>query len=96
MSKPLALLLATPLAALAAEGPIQDNSFLLHRAHRAPGDSPNGHSGIGDVALNYRYQLLGDGEAKLAIAPRFTVFLPSGNETLGPGWVPLATRLCFR
>ena len=43
-------------------------------------DSPGGKSGIGDVALNYRYQLVGDGEAKVAIAPRFTVMLPSGNE----------------
>ena len=130
MSKALALVLATPLAALAAEGPIQDNSFLIEEAYnqeegvvqhintfqrfRNSGDwayaftqewpvgglthqfsytvpvvratdFPDGHSGIGDVALNYRYQLLGDGEAKLAIAPRFTVLLPSGNEKKGRG-----------
>ena len=29
-------------------------------------DSPDGKTGVGDIALNYRYQLLGDGEAKLA------------------------------
>jgi hypothetical protein len=130
MPKTLALLLATPLAVLAAEGPIQDNSFLIEEAYNQEdgvvqhintfqrfrnsgdwiytftqewpvgglkhqfsytvpvvrlADSANGRSGIGDVALNYRYQLVGDGEAKLAIAPRFSVIVPSGNEKLGRG-----------
>ena len=48
-------------------------------------DSPDGHTGIGDVALNYRYQLLGDGEARLAIAPRISLLLPTGNESQGRG-----------
>jgi hypothetical protein len=43
-------------------------------------------AGIGDIALNYRYQLVGDGEAKLAIAPRFSVLVPSGNEKEGRGF----------
>jgi hypothetical protein len=126
---PFALLIASTLAC-AAEGPIQDNSFLIEEAYNQEegvvqhintfqrfrnsgdwvyaftqewplgglthqfsytvpiaraADSPDGHSGIGDVALNYRYQLLGDGEAKLAMAPRFTVLLPSGNEKQGRG-----------
>jgi hypothetical protein len=125
-----AVLLAAPLAALAAEGPIQDNSFLIEEAYNQDpgivqhintyqrtrdtgdwlytftqewpvggikhqlsytipvtriGDSPDHHSGLGDIALNYRYQLAGDGEAKLAIAPRFSVILPSGNEDEGRG-----------
>jgi hypothetical protein len=42
-------------------------------------------SGIGDVALNYRYQLLGDGDAKYAIAPRLSVFLPTGDSRRGFG-----------
>jgi hypothetical protein len=42
--------------------------------------SPDGRKGMGDVALNYRYQLLGNGEAAVAIAPRFTVLLPTGDE----------------
>jgi len=41
--------------------------------------------GAGDLALNYRYQLLGDGDAPLAIAPRFTVLAPTGNEGRGLG-----------
>ena len=46
--------------------------------------------GIGDVALNYRYQLIGSGDTAIAIAPRFTLLLPTGDErkelgTGGPG-----------
>ena len=42
-------------------------------------------SGIGDIALNYRYQVLGDGNAKYAIAPRLSVLLPTGDSTRGFG-----------
>jgi hypothetical protein len=45
----------------------------------------NGERGIGDVALNYRYQLLGDADARIAVAPRLTVLLPTGNERRGLG-----------
>jgi hypothetical protein len=44
-----------------------------------------GQHGIGDIALNYRYQLLGDADARLAIAPRLTLLLPTGNERRGLG-----------
>ncbi|BDU73818.1 transporter family protein [Mesoterricola silvestris] len=43
-------------------------------------DAPDGRSALGDVALNYRYQLLGDGDAAVAVAPRFTLLLPTGDE----------------
>ena len=142
----VALLLAAPLAVLAAEGPIQDNSFLVEEAYNQEdgvvqhintfqrfrgsndwiytftqewpvgglkhqlsytvpvlrtADSPDARSGIGDVAINYRYQLVGDGEAALAIAPRFSVFAPSGNEKQGRGagatgyqaWIPVSVVL---
>ena len=42
-------------------------------------------TGIGDVALNYRYQLLGDGNAVLAISPRLSVILPTGDWKKGRG-----------
>jgi hypothetical protein len=42
-------------------------------------------SGIGDVALNYRYQVLGDSNAKYAMAPRLSVLLPTGDSRLGFG-----------
>jgi hypothetical protein len=40
---------------------------------------------IGDVALNYRYQLAGNSESKFAATPRFTVMLPTGDWRRGEG-----------
>ena len=42
-------------------------------------------SGLGDIALNYRYQLIGNGESRVAATPRLTVFLPTGNARRGLG-----------
>jgi hypothetical protein len=52
-------------------------------------------TGLGDVMLNYRYQLVGDGEAPLAVAPRLSVILPTGSEDegRGAGAVGLQTNL---
>ena len=53
------------------------------------------NEGPGDVALNYRYQLLGDGEARVAVSPRITVLLPTGSErhALGAGGTGLQLSL---
>ena len=42
-------------------------------------------TGLGDIALNYRYQLAGNPEAKFVSAPRLSVLLPTGNEDRGRG-----------
>ena len=42
--------------------------------------------GWGDTALNYRYQLVGSGETRLAIAPRFSLLAPSGDSSVGRGY----------
>ena len=42
-------------------------------------------TGIGDVGINYRYQLVGDGGTQLAIAPRFSLLLPTGDWKRGHG-----------
>jgi hypothetical protein len=44
-------------------------------------------SGISDIVLNYRYQLIGSGDTNVAIAPRVSVVLSSGDErkALGEG-----------
>lgn len=42
-------------------------------------------TGIGDVALNFRYQLAGDGGDGLHLAPRVTLLLPTGDERRGRG-----------
>ena len=41
--------------------------------------------GLGDVAINYRYQLVGSGEERVAFAPRVSLLLPTGDETEGLG-----------
>ena len=41
-------------------------------------------SGIGDLAINYRYQALG-GEGTVAAAPRLSFVVPTGNEAKGLG-----------
>ena len=46
------------------------------------GDRQNG---LGDVLLNYRYQLLKEEESELAFAPRFSLILPSGSRRRGTG-----------
>jgi hypothetical protein len=42
-------------------------------------------TGIGDLALNYRYQLAGDGGDGLHLAPRASLLLPTGNDERGRG-----------
>jgi Putative MetA-pathway of phenol degradation len=44
-------------------------------------------SGIGDIALNYRYQLADSGDTKFACTPRMSLLLPTGDDEhyLGAG-----------
>jgi hypothetical protein len=55
----------------------------------------DGHSGVGDVAVNYRYQLLGEGGGPLAVAPRLSALLPTGDseEGLGAGGAGVEVNL---
>jgi hypothetical protein len=46
----------------------------------------NAGGGVGDFALNYRYQLVGNGDTRIAISPRFTLLLPTGSSKLGRGF----------
>ncbi len=128
LASALALLLLAPAISRAAEGPIQDNSFLIEEAYnQEPGviqhissfnrsnqtgawayslteewpvlgqthqasvtfnfadlQGPNGR-GFGDVLLNYRLQLVGDGEKPVAVAPRLSLVLPTGDASRGLG-----------
>ncbi len=59
-------------------------SYTLIGAH-AGGFEGSG-IGWGDVALNYRYQLLGDGESRVAFSPRLSVLLPTGDVSRGRGF----------
>ncbi len=52
-------------------------------------------SGLGDVALNYRYQAAGIGGGPVAFSPRVSVLLPTGQsgQGLGTGGVGLQVNL---
>lgn len=52
-------------------------------------------SGLGDLGLHYRYQLLGGGDEPLAVAPRLSVFFPTGSpaDETGAGSVGLQVGL---
>jgi hypothetical protein len=60
--------------------------------------------GVGDILLNYRYQLLEEGDVKPAFAPRFSLILPTGSRDKGTGdnvvgfqWnLPLSKKLTDR
>jgi hypothetical protein len=58
-------------------------SVLLSRVKRVEGSA----TGLGDLALNYRYQLIGGSDARVAVAPRLSVFFPTGSyaRSLGAG-----------
>jgi hypothetical protein len=60
------------------------------------GPSAGETAGLGDVALNYRYQLLGkSGEDTLLVAPRLTLLLPTGSrlEDRGSGGLGIQLNL---
>jgi hypothetical protein len=50
-----------------------------------PAGGTGAASGVGDVALNYRYQARGGGEERVALAPRLSLLLPTGEEREGRG-----------
>lgn len=50
------------------------------------GDYPGSGAGLGDTAFNYRYQLIGNGESKIAVSPRLTMLFASGNPVQGRGF----------
>lgn len=45
----------------------------------------SGASGLGDLGVHYRYQLVGGGDEALALSPRFSVFVPTGSPDEGTG-----------
>jgi hypothetical protein len=55
-------------------------------SYTLPFQRVNGDTDFGDAMINYRYQLVGDGNAKLAISPRASVVIPSGDGSDDWGW----------
>ena len=66
---------------------IQKHQFSYTIPVQRIGHAPDGGRGVGDIALNYRYQLLGNGDTRVAVSPRFSLLLPTGddNKDLGSG-----------
>ena len=58
-------------------------SYTLVRQHA--GALPGSGSGIGDVLLNYRYQLIGSGDTRVAVTPRLTLICPTGDSSQARG-----------
>lgn len=48
-------------------------------------NGPASRAGLGDIALNYRYQIGGRENDRFALAPRVTVLLPTGASRRGLG-----------
>ena len=61
----------------AQEWPI--GSIIHQLSYDIPFSTMGSSTGIGDIGINYRYQLLGDGDARLAVTPRATLFIPTGD-----------------
>lgn len=76
-----------------APGQRHQLSYTLARQHA--GAMPRSGSGIGDVLFNYRYQMIGSGETRMAFSPRLTMIFPAGDATLarGSGGFGLQTNL---
>jgi hypothetical protein len=72
---------------LTQEWPVPDEKNQLSFTAQFLGLSgPDGVSrGLGDIQLNYRYQLVGNGQADVAVAPRATLVIPSGDSKRGLG-----------
>jgi hypothetical protein len=56
-------------------------SYTLALQHA--GALPGSGAGFGDVLLNYRYQLVGNGDTRVAFAPRASLICPTGDATFG-------------
>lgn len=52
----------------------------------SPGGMPQSGAGFGDSMFNYRYQLVGNGDTRLAFAPRVSLLAPTGSAHMGRGF----------
>jgi hypothetical protein len=58
-------------------------SYALLGVHAGAYASSGG--GLGDTVFNYRYQILGTGDSRVAIAPRVSILFPTGEPAKGRG-----------
>jgi hypothetical protein len=67
------------------EWPVQGQTHQASVTVNYARPNPTGDTGVGDLALNYRWQAIGSGETPVAFAPRLTLLLPSGDASRGLG-----------
>lgn len=70
------------LATFTQEWPVFSQTHQF--SYTVPYISMTGSSGVGDVMLNYRYQLVRSDDG-LAVSPRVSFILPTGDESKGLG-----------
>lgn len=75
------------------KSPRHQLSYTLVSLHS--GEHPETSGGVGDFVLNYRYQAIGSGKAKVAFSPRVSVLLPTGDyrRARGAGSTGIQTQL---
>lgn len=54
-------------------------------AYQHAGAYPDSGFGIGDIWFNYRYQLVGNGDTRVALSPRVSLLAPTGHTAVGRG-----------
>ena len=64
-------------------------------SYTIPVQALDGVSGMGDVLINYRMQVMEEGPGRPAFAPRFSVILPSGSVAAGAGTHGVQVNLPF-
>jgi hypothetical protein len=64
-------------------------------SYTIPVQALDGATGMGDVFINYRLQVLDEGDRRPAFAPRFSVILPTGSVDAGAGTHGVQVNLPF-
>jgi len=67
--------------AFTQEWPVRGQAHQL--SYTIPIGGYGGANGVGDVLLNYRYQLTTEGSSRPAFSPRFSLVLPTGGRERG-------------
>jgi hypothetical protein len=73
------------LYALTDEWPLNGQRHQLSVTIPLQNSSAGNTAALGDIALNYRLQLVGSGDTRLAVTPRLTVLFPTAADELGGG-----------
>ena len=81
------------VASFTQEWPVPGSAHQL--SYTIPFSRLNGSTGLNDVFVNYRYQLLEEGPARPAMAPRISLILPTGESIDGFGDGTIGLQLNF-